>query len=54
LQSGTPRCEGKFASAAKLPGVSRTTIYEYVPELKACDRPVLTGQATAAELEASH
>lgn len=42
--------EASITSIAKLLGVSRTTIYKYVPELRAGHRPQLT-TASRAELE---
>ncbi|MFD5493398.1 helix-turn-helix domain-containing protein [Streptomyces sp. NPDC127091] len=45
--------EASISSIAKLLGVSRTTLYKYVPELKAGGRPALgVGQLTTA-LEAA-
>lgn len=43
--------EASISSIAKLLGVSRTTIYKYVPELKAGHRPGIGGQTATAELE---
>lgn len=42
--------DASVTSIAKLIGVSRTTIYKYVPELKAGHRPGIGGQATPIEL----
>jgi DNA invertase Pin-like site-specific DNA recombinase len=43
--------EASISSIAKLLGVSRTTLYKYVPELKAGHRPAIGQQTPAAELE---
>lgn len=43
--------EASVTSIAKLLGISRTTLYKYVPELKAGGRPAAVAQAVAAELE---
>jgi transposase-like protein len=40
--------DASISSIAKLLGVSRTTIYKYVPELGAGHRPSVGGQARAA------
>jgi DNA invertase Pin-like site-specific DNA recombinase len=45
--------EASIASVAKLLGVSRTTIYKYVPELRAGGRAELDGRAPVGELGAS-
>jgi DNA invertase Pin-like site-specific DNA recombinase len=42
--------DASISSIAKLLGVSRTTIYKYVPELRAGHRPAVSGQART-ELE---
>ncbi|MFP8944681.1 recombinase family protein [Streptomyces fenghuangensis] len=43
--------DASITSIAKLLGVSRTTLYKYVPELKAGHRPAVGPQATPVELE---
>lgn len=43
--------EASIASVAKLLGVSRTTIYKYVPELGAGSRPVIDDRTTPGELK---
>ncbi|MET7289244.1 recombinase family protein [Streptomyces sp. NPDC005573] len=45
--------EASISSIAKLLGVSRTTLYKYVPELKAGGRPSLVGGAPVEELGAA-
>ncbi|MFF3129819.1 recombinase family protein [Streptomyces sp. NPDC057908] len=42
--------EASVTSIAKLLGISRTTLYKYVPELKAGGRPVVGAQRVPAEL----
>lgn len=42
--------EASISSIAKLLGISRTTLYKYVPELRAGDRPAI-GNQVHAELE---
>lgn len=44
--------EASIASIAKLLGISRTTLYKYVPELKAGHRPAIGAQAVPAAVEA--
>lgn len=44
--------EASIASIAKLLGVSRTTLYKYVPELKAGHRPSIGTQAASVAVEA--
>lgn len=43
--------EASISSIAKLLGISRTTLYKYVPELKAGYRPSIGRQAKTPELE---
>jgi DNA invertase Pin-like site-specific DNA recombinase len=45
--------EASITSIAKLLNVSRTTLYKYVPELRAGHRPTIGSQAAAPELEHS-
>jgi DNA invertase Pin-like site-specific DNA recombinase len=43
--------EASISSIAKLLGISRTTLYKYVPELKAGHRPAVGAHAAPVELE---
>ncbi|MER5461689.1 recombinase family protein [Streptomyces sp. NPDC002668] len=43
--------EASISSIANLLGISRTTLYKYVPELKAGHRPAVGAQAATAQLE---
>ncbi|MGX1841163.1 recombinase family protein [Streptomyces diastaticus] len=45
--------EASVSSIAKLIGVSRTTLYKYVPELKAGGRPALGAAQPMADLDAA-
>ncbi|ASR00803.1 recombinase family protein [Streptomyces sp. 11-1-2] len=45
--------DASISSIAKLLGISRTTLYKYVPELKAGGRPAVGGASPTAALEAA-
>lgn len=45
--------EASISGIAKLLGISRTTLYKYVPELKAGDRPMIGAQTAPHALERS-